>query len=167
MPQHQIQPMLSPNFVDRQRSAGTNLPNSSNSETGQTVFTANAGGSTTTILGADATLATGVNVVRSGRRYRLYNSSGALKENTIFTVSGASSSAGTTTVTFGPAAGANTASGDILKEESGAIDYGSISALDARLTALAASTYPQRVLDSMTVNDKIYALRVLVDPLSI
>ncbi|HEY9658390.1 MAG TPA: hypothetical protein V6C65_08055 [Allocoleopsis sp.] len=39
-------------------------------------------------------------------------------------------------------------------------NYDNNSALDARLTAISATTYSQKNLDSMTRNDKIYALRL-------
>lgn len=42
-------------------------------------------------------------------------------------------------------------------------NYDNNTALDARLTAISASTYPQSVLDQMTRNDKIYALRLADD----
>jgi hypothetical protein len=39
-------------------------------------------------------------------------------------------------------------------------NYASIDNLDARLTAINAALYTQAVLDKMTVNDKVYAVRL-------
>ncbi len=39
-------------------------------------------------------------------------------------------------------------------------NYASNAALDARLNAISATTFSQARLDSMTLNDKIYALRL-------
>lgn len=46
-------------------------------------------------------------------------------------------------------------------------NYKDNTSLDARLTAISATTFPQARLDNMTQNDKIYALRVLDDAASI
>lgn len=46
-------------------------------------------------------------------------------------------------------------------------NYADFASMDARLNAISATTYPQRVLDSMTRNDKIYALRMLDDPTTV
>lgn len=43
-------------------------------------------------------------------------------------------------------------------------NYASISALRARLTAISATTYTPAVLEGMTVNDMIYAVRLNDDP---
>ena len=126
-------------------------------------FVANGAGTTTTIVGADATLASSVNVIRVGERFVLQNSSNVEKENTVFTVTGVASAAGTTTVTFSPAAAGATASGD--KAVLVASDpYDDNSTLDARLTAISATTFTPARLDTMTQNDKVYALRVMDDP---
>lgn len=42
-------------------------------------------------------------------------------------------------------------------------NYSNVAALDARLTAISATTYSQANLDRMTINDKIYALRLADD----
>ncbi len=39
-------------------------------------------------------------------------------------------------------------------------NFDSIADMDTRLTAISATTYSQANLDSMTQNDKLYALRV-------
>lgn len=46
-------------------------------------------------------------------------------------------------------------------------NYGSITALKARLAAFDAFTYTAARLDQMTVNDMVYALRSIDDPTSI
>lgn len=43
-------------------------------------------------------------------------------------------------------------------------NYENMAALDARLTAISATTYTASRLDTMTLNDKIYALRLSDDP---
>lgn len=46
-------------------------------------------------------------------------------------------------------------------------NYENMAAIDARLTAISATTYSQSRLDTMTLNDKIYALRVQDDATTI
>lgn len=46
-------------------------------------------------------------------------------------------------------------------------NYDNMAALDARLTAISATTYTQARLDTMTMNDKIYAVRMNDDANSI
>lgn len=43
-------------------------------------------------------------------------------------------------------------------------NYGSITALKARLTAISGTTYTAARLASMTVNDMLYAVRLNDDP---
>lgn len=43
-------------------------------------------------------------------------------------------------------------------------NYDNIAALDARLTAISATTYTQARLDTMSLNDKVYAVRLADDP---
>lgn len=127
--------------------------------------TANAGGTTTTLVCANATPGTETattNVVRIGDEFRLYTSVGALKEETIFTVT-AVAVAASTTITFTPAAAAVTANGDIAR----LVGLDSIEdneSVDAALTKLASTTYTAAVLRQMTQNDKLFALRHLTDP---
>lgn len=128
-----------------------------------TVFTANGAGTTTTIVGANAAPGTNdANVIRRGDKFVLYNNTPALKQETVFTVTGVAV-AGSTTVTFTPAANGATASGDtarfltldsIMDEQS----------LDARLLAIG---YTQSQINQMNQNDKVYAVRVADDPESI
>lgn len=46
-------------------------------------------------------------------------------------------------------------------------NYASITAMRARLTAISATTYSSANLDTMSVNDMVYALRVNDDASSI
>ena len=126
---------------------------------GKTIFTANDAGTTTTIVGADATLATGVNVVRVGEKGKLFNSSAALKEETTFTVTGVATAGSVTTVTFTPAAAGATASGDTFRKV-GYEDADDLASLDTRLNAIDGTAYSAKHLRIMSLNDKRYALRV-------
>lgn len=126
-----------------------------------TIFTANAVGTTTTLVGANATPATGVNVVRPGDRFRLFTSAGVLKEDKVFTITTIAVAA-STTVTFTPAAAAATASGDFAKQVS-IDDYQDNDSLDRVLNSINSTIYSQANLDKMNLNDKIYALRLLAD----
>lgn len=73
--------------------------------------TANAAGSTTTFLCTDAQ----AQYLEVGMVLDIFDTSAAgLMANAPFTITGIASSAGTTTVTFSPAAGAATASGDTM-----------------------------------------------------
>lgn len=158
MATHQINPHVNLGFIDKRRSA----PEANDRTTrGVAVFTGNATGTTTTLLGADAVPATNDNnVIRRGEKFRLFNSSGVLKQETVFTVTGVASAAGTTTVTFTPAAAANTASGDIARMVT-TRDYQSQSDMDTRLLAIG---YSQARIDLMTENDKVFAIRTADDP---
>lgn len=158
MATHQISPHISLGYVDKRRTS----PDFNDRTTrGVALFTANATGTTTTILGADAVPATDDdNVVRRGEKFRLFDSSGDLKEETVFTISDVASATGTTTVTFTPAAASATASGDVARQVT-VRDYQSHANMDTRLLAL---NYTQAQIDSMTQNDKVYALRIEDDP---
>lgn len=129
-------------------------------------FTANAGGSTTTILGPDAD-ATDWFV---GDRFRLYTSANVLKQNQLFTVTVKGSGAGTTTLTFTPAASGATASGDYISNAQDISDFGanfttfqSWADIDAALIALGGK-FTQAYVNTMTPNDKIHALNMSRDP---
>ncbi len=130
---------------------------------GPAIFTANAGGTTTTIVGADATLATGVNVVRVGEEVKLFNSAGSVKQEVVFRVTSVASSAGTTTVTFTPAASGATASGDNLRLVGVSNQY-SNAEMERELTRLG---YSAANIAKMGANDQAYAIRVGSDPGSI
>lgn len=150
-------------FVDKRKGASND---ESSHLVGKTVFTANAAGSTTTIKGADATLATGVNVVRVGEKGKIFNSDGTVQEETVVTVTSVASAAGVTTVTFTPALSAATASGDVLKLVGNVQAYSDNDSLDARLNAIDSTLYSQANLDKMTQNDKVYAVRLNDDSTS-
>lgn len=158
MATHQINTHISPGFIDKRRIA----PESNDRTTrGVALFTANAGGTTTTILGADAAPGTNDNnVIRRGEKFRLFTGAGVLKQETVFTVTNVTPAAGTTTVAFTPAAAANTASGDVARQVS-LRDYQSQSDLDTRLLAIG---FTQARIDLMTENDKVYAIRMSDDP---
>ncbi len=153
--------VVHPGYVDKRRLYKDDFEN--RMVTGGAQFTANAGGTTTTLVGADATLGTGANVLRIGDEFKLFNSSGVLKQETVFRVTNMASSTGTTTVTFTPAASVNTASGDNARLV-GFANVQSAGDMDRRLIALGFSaTY----VGKLTENDKMYQLRVSDDPGSI
>jgi aspartate aminotransferase-like enzyme len=122
--------------------------------TGPVMFTANAGGTTTTIVGANATPATNTNVIRIGDEFKLFNvTTNTLKQETVFRVT-AVAVAGSTTVTFTPAAAVATVSGDTAKLTlSDALD--STGAMDRRLVAIGFSA---AYVAKLTENDKVYAV---------
>lgn len=161
MAQHMLTPP-DQSFTDKRRSPGS-VADENTRRVGKTFFTTNAAGTTTTAVGADATIGTGVNVVRLGDKFKLFNSSGTLKEEKVFEITGVSSATGTTTVTFTPAAAVATASGDTLRFV-GVDDYKDNESLDERLNAIDSTLYSQANLDKMTQNDKVYAIRLNDDP---
>lgn len=155
---HQLTVISDIGYVDKRRSYKNDF------ETRVTagpfpLFTANAGGTTTTIVGANAAPGTNTNVVRNGDQVKIFNSSGVLKEETVFTVTG-QAVAGSTTVTFSPAAAVATASGDTLRLCSMDNQF-STADMDRRLVALGFSA--ARVA-TLTENDKAYQIRVSDDP---
>jgi hypothetical protein len=131
---------------------------------GRAVYTANAGGTTTTLVGAAPAFDVGTNVMRLKDRFKLYTAGTTLKEETVFTVT-ALNAAGTS-VTFAPAAAVATVSTDVARKVS-AETYFDEAAMDARLTELNGAYYTAARLLQMTFNDKRYALRVLDDPAGI
>jgi hypothetical protein len=158
---HQLGVVAAVGYVDKRRSYRDDFE--TRAVTGGAQFTANAGGSTTTILGADATLATGVNVMRIGDEFKLFTAAGVLKEETVFRVTGMASAAGTTTITFTPAAQAATASTNQARLV-GLYNLQTSGDMDRRLIALGfSSTY----VSKLTENDKAYQLRTSDDPDSI
>ena len=121
--------------------------------------TANAGGTTTTLVCANAAPGTNTNVVRNGDEFKLFTAAGVLKEETVFTVV-SQAVAGSTTITFTPAAAVATASTDIMRRVS--LDNQASSAdMDRRLLALG---FTQIRINSMTENDKTYQIRTSDDP---
>lgn len=158
---HQLGVGELPGYVDKRRSHLSDFENRMVATAAQ--FTANAGGSTTTILGADATLGTGANVMRIGDEFKLFNSSGVLKQETVFRVTNMASAAGTTTITFTPAAAANTASGDNCR----LVGFYNTASTGDKDRALVALGFTAARVATMTENDKNYQLRTSLDAGSI
>ena len=161
MAQHMLsQPEIG--WVDKRKSPlGGSKGDQDSRHVGDVLFTANAAGTTTTIVGANATVG-GANTIRVGEKVKLFNSSGALKEEKVFKVT-AVAAAASTTVTFSPAAAVATASGDMLKAVTDA-DFQDNDTLDSALKTFNGTLYSQANLDKMTQNDKVYALRLIKDP---
>ncbi len=157
---HQLELITHPGYVDKRRKYRDDFETRVTS--GPVVFTANAGGTTTTIVGANATPATNTNTVRTDEEFKLFNSSGVLKEETVFRVTGIAV-AGSTTVTFTPAAAVATASGDTMKLV-GMLNTYSNADKDRRLAALG---FTAARIATLTENDKDYQLRTSDDPGSI
>lgn len=154
---HQIGNATTPAYVDKRRLARDDFENRLVATAAQ--FTANAGGSTTTILGADATLTTGVNVMRVGEEFKLFTSGGVLKQETVFRVTNMASAAGTTTVTFTPAAAANTASGDNCR----LVGFYNTQSNADKDRALIALGFSAARVATLTENDKDLQLRTSFD----
>jgi hypothetical protein len=154
---HQIGAAVSPGYVDKRRSHKDDFE--TRIVSGAVVFTANAVGTTTTIVGANAAPATGTNVARLGDEFKLFNSSNVLKEEKVFRVTTIAVAA-STTVTFTPAAAANTASGDYYKLV-GLSNQSSTGEMDRRLAELGISATN---IAKMTENDKLYQIRTSDDP---
>ena len=158
------QHMLTPpdvNFVDKRRAASDD---GESHLVGKIIFTANAGGTTTTIVGTTSG-ADGANAVRVGERCKVFNSDGTVQEETIVTITDVAVGA-SDTVTFTPALASATASGDTLRQVGNVTGFSSNDALDARLNEIDSTLYSQANLDKMTQNDKVYALRVNDDSTS-
>lgn len=118
-------------------------------------FTANGAGSTTTIVGANAAPGTNDNnVIRRGDEIQLFTAAGAKKEETVFSITGVAV-AGSTTVTFTPAAAVATASGDVARVVSRR-DLDSIQSMQDRLVGLGRSDSD---INNMTANDMEFAIR--------
>lgn len=149
-------------YADKYRTGLRATTDGSTRVAGQVIFTANAAGSTTTIVGAAASLSAGTNCPRLGEKVMIFTSAGVPKHETVHTVTAHN---GTTTVTFSPAAAAATASGDTLRLVS-SDPYTDNDSLDARLLAIGG-IYTQAYVDKMTQNDKVYAVRQSLDPNSV
>lgn len=158
---HQLGSSVSPGYVDKRRSRQDDFE--TRIVAGPVVFTANATGTTTTIVGANAAPATGTNVVRLGDEFKLFNvTTGTLKEEKVFRVT-AIAVAASTTVTFTPAAAVAPIAGDTVKLV-GLHNQHSSGELDRRLIELGFSAL---YVSKMTENDKLYQIRVSDDPGSI
>lgn len=158
---HQIGNAPAPGYVDKRRLSRDDFE--SRIVTGPVVFTANATGTTTTIVGANAAPGTGTNVVRIGDEFKLFNvTTGTLKEEKVFRVT-AVAVAGSTTVTFTPAAAVAPISGDTMKLVQ-SDDLSSTGNKDRRLVALG---FTAARVATLTENDKDFQLRHSDDPGSI
>lgn len=123
-------------------------------------FTCNATGTTTTAVGANAAPgANDNNIARRGEEFQLFTAAGVLKENTVFTVSNIAV-AGSTTVTFTPAAATAPVNTDVLRWI-GMSDLEDHNDLAARLVTLG---YTDAQINSMTINDMVYAVRQADNP---
>lgn len=149
-------------YADKYRTGQRAVPDGSTRQSGNVVFTCNAGGSTTTAVGAAANISTGTNIPRIGDKVMIFTSAGVPKHDTVHTITAHN---GTTTVTFAPAAASATASGDTLKLVS-SDPFTDNDSLDAKLLAIGG-VYTQSYIDKMTQNDKVYAIRQNVDPNSV
>lgn len=148
------------NFTDPRRNNPS--PDSDAQSVGETIFTANGAGTTTTLVGA--TQANGTNAVRVGDKGVIFNASGvAVDSYRVVTVTTVTTGA-SDTITFSPALTAATASGFTLRSVNPEA-YIDNNSLDARLVA-AGGCYTQAYVDGMTQNDKVYAVRLLDDPTS-
>lgn len=147
-------------YTDPRRNQDSSKVDSGTHKVGPAVFTANAGGTTTTLVGADGVLATGVNVVRVGERGVIHKSDGSERDGTEVEITGAASATGTTTLTFSPAIDTATASGDTFRPVA-VQAFADNASIDDRLLALGFS---QSYIDSMSQNDKVYQVRLKDDP---
>jgi hypothetical protein len=154
---HQIGHTIEVGYVDKRRGFRDDFE--SRVVTGPVVFTANATGTTTTIVGANAAPATPTNVVRIGDEFKLFTAAGVLKQETVFRIT-AVAVAGSTTVTFTPAAAVAPVSTDTMRLVM-SDDLSSTGNMDRRLVALG---FTAARVASMTENDKIYQLRTSDDP---
>jgi hypothetical protein len=153
---HQIGEAAAPGYIDKRRTFKDEFE--SRIVTGPVLFTGNATGTTTTIVGANATPSTNTNVIRIGDEFKLFTAAGALKQETVFRVTGVAV-AGSTTVTFTPAASTAPVSTDtcrLVRTD----DLASTANMDRRLVALG---FTAARVATMTENDKVFQLRVSDD----
>jgi len=156
---HQLTATMAPEYVDKRRSYRNDFE--SRVVGGPVAFTTNAGGTTTTAVGANADPTTGVigtNVMRQGDEFKLFSAAGVLKEETVFRVT-AIAVAGSTTVTFTPAAAVATISTDTLRLIGGMNQYSSAE-MDRRLVQLG---FTAARVATLTENDKQMQIRISDD----
>jgi hypothetical protein len=154
MPTHQLGDAQN-GYVDKRR--GYKDEFESRNLAGPVYFTANATGTTTTMVGANATPSTNTNNARLDDEVQIFTAAGVLKHPTVFRIT-AIAVAGSTTLTFTPAAPTAPVSTDFMREVG--LGY-STGEKDRRLVALGFSA--ARVA-TMTENDKDYQIRTLDDP---
>ena len=150
--------LLSPpeaGFADKYRT-GPNADGSTR-EANDVVFTCNGAGSTTTAVGAAASITASTNIPRIGDKVMIYTSAGVPKHTSVHTITVHN---GTTTVTFSPAAASATASGDTLRRVASS-PFVDNDSLDQKLLAMGFS---QLYIDKLTQNDKVYAVRQNANP---
>ena len=147
-------------FADKYRTGQRAVGDGSTREAGNLVFTCSGAGSTTTAVGAAASLTASTNVPRIGEKVMIFTSAGVPKHDTVHTITAHN---GTTTVTFSPAAASATASGDTLRLVASS-PYADNDSLDAKLLA---NGYTQLQIDKLTQNDKVYAVRSIANPNSV
>jgi hypothetical protein len=146
-------------YTDPRRNQDSSRVDSGTHKVGPAIFTANAGGSTTTLVGADGVLATGVNVIRKGERGVIHKSDGTERDGTEVEITTLASASGTTTLTFSPAIDSATASGDTFHPVANQ-SFADNASMDDRLLALGFS---QSYIDSLSQNDKVYQIRLSDD----
>lgn len=155
---HQLGSAPAPSYVDKRRSRSDEFE--SRVVTGPVMFTANATGTTTTIVGALSTPATNTNVIRIGDMFKLFNvTTGTLKQETVFRVTGVAD-AGSRTVTFTPAATVAPISGDTCR----LVDSDSLASTGTKDRRLVALGFTAARVATLTENDKDYQLRISDDP---
>jgi hypothetical protein len=163
---HLVGSNIEMNFPDKRRIGTSSGDPFTHITTGLVLATANAAGTTTTLVCANATPASNTNMIRPGDTFRLYPATGPVKEEKVFRVTSLAVAA-STTVTFSPAAAVATASGDFVKLV-GTDAVEDESSLDNALSAVnGGNSYTPQRLNTMTQNDKIYAMRVELDKDSI
>lgn len=158
MGQHMLTPPDIGAITDPRRNLASTKVDSGSHLIGKTVFTANGAGTTTTLVGATAN--SGTNAVQVGERGIIYRAGVALDSGKVVRITGVATGA-SDTVTFSPALSVATASGDLLKTVD-PIAYTDNDGLDARLLEIGG-IYTQKYIDSMTQNDKVYAIRLADD----
>src|ERR1044072_6602326 len=127
---------------------------------GPVLFTCNATGSTTTAVGANATSgATTPNTVRVGEEFKLFTSANVIKVEKVFRITNVAV-AGSSTITFTPAAATAPVSGDKLMPVGFNNNY-SNAEMDRRLVELG---FTAARVATMTENDKLMQIRALDDP---
>lgn len=153
---HQIGSSVSPGYVDKRRRRSDDFE--SRIVTGPVVYTANAGGTTTTLVGAASALNTGVNVMRLDDEFKLFTAAGVLKEETVFRVTAIAATG--TTITFTPAAAVATISTDTAK----LVGNQNLTATGEKDRRLVAIGFTAARVATLTENDKDFQLRVSDDP---
>lgn len=154
---HQIGSAHAPSYVDKRRLARDDFE--TRIVAGPVIFTANATGTTTTIVGANAAPATPTNVVRIGEEFKLFTAAGVLKEEKVFRIT-AVAVAGSTTVTFTPAAAVAPVSTDTMK----LVGYSNMYSAGEKDRRLAELGFSAAHIAKLTENDKDYQIRTSDDP---